>query len=161
MINRIGFSLAVAIMMLCVLCAESLAQAPATEVSGTKKIYELLPGLDKRLIDPTADPCVDFFKYACGNFSKLYPIPSDRPAFGTGAMIAEYTQNVLHSMLEKAATAGSSRTPNEQKIGDNYAACMDVGAISRSGLKPLRTELDRIAAIKSAGELPEIVGTIN
>jgi putative endopeptidase len=125
--------------------------------ASSEKTYQLLPGLDKRLIDTTADPCTDFFKYACGNFEKLYPIPSDRSSFGTGAMIAEYTQNVLHTMLEKAAAGGSGRNPNEQKIGDNYAACMDVDAINQRGLKPLQPELDRIAALKSKDELPELL----
>ena len=40
-------------------------------------------------------------------------------------MIADHTEYVLHSMLEKAAAGGADRTPNEQKIGDSYAACMD------------------------------------
>ena len=116
-----------------------------------------MPGLDKRLIDTTADPCTDFFKYACGNFSKLYPIPNDRSAYGTGAMVADYTEYVLHTMLEKAAAGGAGRTPNEQKIGDSYAACMDVDAINQKGLKPLQPELDRIAALKSKDELPELL----
>ena len=66
----------------------------------------LLPGLDTRLIDTHADPCVDFFQYACGNFSKLYPIPNDRSSYGTGTIIAEYTENALHTMLETAAAGG-------------------------------------------------------
>ena len=79
-----------AFIVVSVLCTPLIAQTPGAG-SSAGKTYELLPGLDKHLIDTNADPCVDFFLYACGNFSKLYPIPSDRSAFGTGAMIAEYT----------------------------------------------------------------------
>jgi hypothetical protein len=45
-------------------------------------------------------------------------------------MVADHTEYVLHSMLEKAAAGGAGRTPNEQKIGDSYAACMDVAKAS-------------------------------
>ena len=44
---------------------------------------ERAPGLDKAAIDRTANPCEDFFQYACGNFAKLHPIPKDRSSFGT------------------------------------------------------------------------------
>jgi len=139
------------------LCAGLMAQTQGDGKAATEKALERLPGLDKQLIDTTADPCTDFFRYACGNFSKLYPIPNDRSAYGTGAMIAEYTERILHSMLEKAAVGGSGRTPNEQKIGDSFAACMDVDAINQKGLKSLQPELDRIAGLKSKDELPELL----
>src|ERR1700680_3430714 len=137
MMKRMAASLAIALMVVSALCMTSIAQMPSAGAADSEKTYELLPGLDKRLIDTTADPCVDFFQYACGNFTKLYPIPNDRSGFGTGAMIAEYTQHVLHTMLEKAAAGGAGRNPNErpneQKIGDAYAACMDVDAINQKG----------------------------
>ena len=60
-------------------------------------------------------------------------------------------------MLEKAAAGGAGRTPNEQKIGDSYAACMDVDTINQKGLTPLQMELDRITALKSKDELPELL----
>ena len=124
--------------------------------SAAEKKYER-PGLDKDIIDTTADPCVDFFQYACGNFSKLYPIPSDRSGYGTGAMIAEHNEYVLHTMLEKAAAGGAERTPNEQKIGDYYASCMDADAINQKGLQPLQPDLDRIAALKDKSELTSLL----
>jgi putative endopeptidase len=152
-----GTGLSIALVLVSALCITSTAQTATAGTASSEKTYELLPGLDKHLIDTTADPCVDFFQYACGNFTKLYPIPNDRSAFGTGAMIVEYTQHVLHTMLEKAAAGGAGRSPNEQKIGDTYAACMDVDAIKQKGLKPLQPELDRIAALKSKDELPELL----
>jgi len=157
MMIRRAARLAIALMVGSALCMTSMAQAPGSGTASEERTYELLPGLDRRLIDTTADPCVDFFQYACGNFNKLYPIPNDRSGFGTGAMIAEYTQHVLHAMLEKAAAGGAGRNPNEQRIGDAYAACMDVEAINQKGLKPLQPELDRIAALKSKDELPELL----
>ena len=116
-----------------------------------------LPGIDTRFIDKTADPCTNFFQYACGNFTKIYPIPPDKSAFGSGAILYDYNQTILHTMLEKAAAGGAGRTPNEQKIGDYYASCMDESAIDQQGLKPLQADLDRIAALKSKDDLPELL----
>ena len=136
------------------LAAGALAQSAGSTASSN---YDLLPGLDTQLIDKAADPCVNFFQYACGNFSKLYPIPNDRSSYGTGAMIAEHTEKILHALLENAAAGGASRTPNEQKIGDYYAACMDTAAINQKGLKPLQPDLDRIAALKDKSELTPLL----
>jgi endothelin-converting enzyme/putative endopeptidase len=133
-------------------CASSLfSQAPAGEKP------KLLPGLDTSLIDTTADPCTDFSQYACGHFNALHPIPKDRSAYGTGAIVFEYTEYVLHAMLEKAAAGGAERTANEQKIGDYYASCLDTASIESHGLKPLQPDLDRIAALKSKDELPALL----
>jgi endothelin-converting enzyme/putative endopeptidase len=72
-------------------------------------------------------------------------------------MVAEYNQRVLHMMLEKATEGGSDRGPNEQKIGDYYASCMDQDAINHKGLAPLQPELDRIAELNSKNELTSLL----
>ena len=71
--------------------------------------------------------------------------------------MADYTEYILHTMLEKAAAGGSSRTPNEQKIGDYYAACIETKTINERGLKSLEAELGRISALKSKDELPALL----
>ncbi len=131
--------------------------AQAQAAGNSDKDYKLLPGLDEQLIDRSADPCTNFFKYACGNFTKLYPIPADMAGFGTGAMVFNHTEYVLHALLEKVAANNSSRTPDEQKIGDFYASCMDTDAIHAEGLKPLQPEIDRITALTDKKELTALL----
>src|SRR5207302_9807038 len=61
------------------------------------------------------------------------------------------------SSLGQAAAGGANRSPNEQKIGDYYASCLDTAAINREGLKPLQPEFDRIQALKSKDELAPLL----
>jgi endothelin-converting enzyme/putative endopeptidase len=132
--------------------------APAqTAAPAATKPVQLLPGLDKQLIDTAANPCVDFAAYACGNFDKLYPIPADKSGYGSGAIVFDYTQQVLHDLLDKVAVASSTRTANEQKIGDFYATCIDTDAIHAAGLKPLQPDLDRIAALTDKKQLTPLL----
>jgi len=133
------------------------AQAAGNPSSGTEKNVQLLPGIDKQLIDSSVDPCVNFWKYACGNFSKLYPIPPDKSAYGSGTIVFDYTQQVLHNLLDSVAAPSAQQTPNEQKIGDFYASCLDEKAIDAAGLKPLQPELDRIAALSDKKQLTDLL----
>ena len=155
-----GFSgavVVVALMGTAFLVSGPVAGAQAKAAMDTDKSAPLPPGLDKRFMDTTADPCVDFAQYACGNFSKLYPIPADKSSFDDFSIVYDHTQVVLHTLLEKTEANNPGRTPNEQKIGDYYATCMNKDAIQAAGLKPLQPELDRVAALKSKTELTALL----
>lgn len=129
------------------------ASAQTKTAADAEKNPPLPASLDKRFMDKTADPCVNFARYACGNFSKLYPIPPDKTGYGTFYILYDHTQFALHALLEKVEADSSSRTANEQKIGDFYATCLNKDAIQAKGLKPLQPEFDRIAAIQNKSEL--------
>jgi putative endopeptidase len=113
--------------------------------------------LNPAYMDTTADPCVNFYQYACGAYLKQHPIPPDESSYGQFNAIVDENRLVLKGILEKAAAGGGARSANEQKIGDYYATCMNGDAIDQAGLKPLQPLLDRIAALKSKEDLPGLV----
>ncbi len=112
-----------------------------------------LPGFSPANMDRTADPCVNFYQYACGTWLKNNPIPPDESRWGNFDALNQRNQQVLRDILEKAAKDDPKRDPIDQKIGDFYAACMDETTINKQGLEPLKPDLDRIAAISAKNAL--------
>src|SRR5436305_3775326 len=104
-------------------------------------------------LDKTADPCVDFYQYACGTWMARHPIPADRASYGTGAMVFDQNLDALHDALEVAENPTAKRNPAERRVGDYYAACMDERGINEAGTKPLAAELARINAVATKAGL--------
>jgi putative endopeptidase len=111
-------------------------------------------GIVPAWIDTTADPCQDFFAYACGGFVKSTVIPSDRATWGTTEIIQKSNEEWLRAVLEKDA-AGGGADAGAKKIGDYYAACIDEGAVEKAGLtpiKPLLAEVAKVTDVRSLGK---------
>ncbi|HUY94666.1 MAG TPA: M13 family metallopeptidase [Terracidiphilus sp.] len=117
---------------------------------------------DPTLIDATVDPCQNFYRYSCNGWFKKNPLPPDQTSYGRFTELYELNRVHLRQILEAAASAHpAARSANEQKIGDEYASCMDVSAIDKQGMAPLQPELDRIAALTSVNDLPALLGHLH
>src|SRR5262245_24095689 len=115
-------------------------------------------GLELGAINRRADPCVDFYQFACGAWTASNPIPADRSRWGRFDELQEKNNNILRRILETAAAGGD---PASRKIGDYYASCMDEPAVDRKGIAPLETELRAIAARTSVNGLPDLLGGLH
>jgi len=146
----------IAMLLFAATCA--LGQAPKPAPAGADSAKEQpAPKFDIGNIDKTADPCTDFYQYACGNWIKNNPIPGDQSSWESFGEVYEHNLVVLRQVLEKASANDPARSPVQQKIGDFYAACMDEAAANKAGYKPLQPELDRIAAIRDKTQMIELM----
>jgi endothelin-converting enzyme/putative endopeptidase len=121
----------------------------------------LLAGARRPGDGQSADPCVDFYQYACGGWIKANPIPPDRASWNVYAKLAQDNQRFLWGILESLAKPAAPRNEVQQKIGDYFAACMDEAAIEKLGAAPLKPHLDRIVAMMSKQELPEVLARLH
>ncbi|KAA6457173.1 M13 family metallopeptidase [Acidobacteria bacterium AB60] len=130
--------------------------------SGAAPSRSELKVFDPSLIDASVDPCENFYRFSCNGWFKKNPLPPDQTSYGRFTELAELNRLHLKQILEGAANAHpESRNANEQKIGDEYASCMDTEAIDKAGLAPLKAELDRIATLKSREQLPALLGHLH
>ena len=76
-------------------------------------------------MDLTADPCDDFYQYACGNWERKNPIPEDKAGFDTFEMLRESLDTVLRDLLLEPDD--NETTEAAKKAKDLFTSCMDEG----------------------------------
>jgi putative endopeptidase len=109
-------------------------------------------GLDPDSLDRTADPCDDFYQFACGGYIAKTEIPNDKPiAMRSFVSIGDRNLEFEKSILETASTK-PGEDPIMKQLGAYYGSCMNEPAIEKTGiapLKPLLAQIDRVRDAKS------------
>src|SRR5579875_1582798 len=143
------------------LVTPSFRAQQTTDTPGTASTahYKLAPAFDTSAMDPKTDPCQDFYKFACGNYAARNPIPADQTEVDQFYTLYNVNSERLQGILNRFSAASASRTPNEQKIGDDYAACVNTQLIEQKGLAPVEELLDDISRVSKPG-LPYFAGEL-
>jgi putative endopeptidase len=144
------------------LASGALAQQPVTSsatAAAPVTHYELGTSFDLAAMDTKADPCTDFYQFACGKFASTHPIPADQSEVDQFFVLQNVDTQELNGILSKYAVASPDRSPAEKKIGDYYAACMDTGLIDQKDMKPAAALLGEIDRVTKPG-LPYLAGEL-
>ncbi|MGA3263551.1 MAG: M13 family metallopeptidase [Terracidiphilus sp.] len=135
----------------------AFAQAPAATDPAKPTPPVAIKSFDLPAIDKSADPCTDFYQYACGNWIKNNPIPADQVRWGRSFSLLR-ERNIYLLWQELDAAANHAGSPLEKQYGNYFAACMDTALIEQKGLKPLEPAFKRIAGLKDAHKLAALIG---
>jgi putative endopeptidase len=144
-------------------CSSAPAPRPAATAPQAASTSQALPAVDESAMDPTVNPCGDFYQYACGGWMKANPIPPDKSrwtrSFDT---VNERNQLLLRDILEKdAAGQADPADPYAKKVGDFYATCMDEQKAEAASLTTLKDRLAAIDALKDPKQIARLVGEMH
>jgi putative endopeptidase len=153
---RIGTAL-----VLAVLASAAPGQTPPASQSDaeTPKPPPAVRSLELSAIDQSADACSDFYQYACGNWIKDNPVPKDQVRWVLSFSLLQ--QRHLYELWQRLARAVTKpANPLQRKYGDFFAACMDVDELQKKDLGPLKSTLDRIAALTDSKGIATLMGDL-
>jgi endothelin-converting enzyme/putative endopeptidase len=114
-------------------------------------------GIDLAAMDTSANPCSDFYQYACGGWIAKHPTPPDQPRYGRFDELQDRNNEILRLILQDAMAPGIT-DPDMKKLGDYFASCMNEKTIATKAAAPLDGDLKRVDAIKTKTEIPAVVG---
>ncbi len=133
----------------------------AVATAQTSQAPVQLQHVDVTNMDSSASPCDNFYQYVCGKMNSANPIPPDQIFWGVGGVLEEWNNQVLRGILEKNQAPVASRTPNEQKIGDFYASCVDQAKENKDDLPTIQPLLARIDGMRDKREIATVLAAMH
>lgn len=101
-------------------------------------------------MNKTADPCDDFFEFACGSFVSTTAIPEDKAEVSQFSLADEHLQEQLRVLVEEPIRDNELKPFKLAK--EYYKLCMDVKKIEKIGLGTIK------GMVQELGGWPVVLG---
>nr|XP_055162775.1 membrane metallo-endopeptidase-like 1 [Nyctereutes procyonoides] len=90
-------------------------------------------------MDPSREPCEDFYQYACGGWLRRHVIPETNSRYSVFDILRDELEVILKGVLENAT---AQDRPAVQKAKMLYRSCMNESVIEKRDSQPLLNILD-------------------
>ncbi|MGH8308603.1 MAG: M13 family metallopeptidase [Steroidobacteraceae bacterium] len=142
-------------------CAAQTPRTPGGEQAAPspRAAAPLKSGLDLGGFDRSVRPQDDLYRFTGGAWLARTEIPADRATFGALELLEVQAEQRTRQIIEDASRARNRAPGSEaQKIGDFYTSFMDTARLEQAGIEPLKAELARIDAIRTARDVAAQIG---
>jgi putative endopeptidase len=113
------------------------------------------PGLDSATFDPAVRVQDDLFRAVNGTWLTTTAIPADKAEFGTFIQLRDTADARVRAIVDELASKKHKAGSIEQKVGAYYASYLNVDAIDKAGMAPVRpalAEIDKLASVKELAQ---------
>jgi putative endopeptidase len=131
--------------------ASAQQSAATTAVAEPKPVHFGTWGVDISTRDPSVKPGDDFQRYASGKWMDENDIPADKSQNGVGSELNDRNQEQLRAIV--------ALSPADSQIGAFYKSYMDEARLEALDAKPVKADLDRVAAISSKAEFTSFMAS--
>ncbi|XP_032362978.1 endothelin-converting enzyme-like 1 [Etheostoma spectabile] len=108
-------------------------------------------------IDPTIQPCQDFYSFACGGWLRRHGIPEDKLSYGIITAIGEHNEEKLQRLLlDPIRRRGPDSA--ERKVKEFYRSCINIQEIDKLGSDPMTEVIDSCGGWDLVGAPPGAAG---
>ncbi|KAH9487692.1 Membrane metallo-endopeptidase-like 1 [Bulinus truncatus] len=90
-------------------------------------------------LDPTVDPCVDMYKFACGGWTRENDIPEGYQIWSAMDKMTETINRQLIELIEEDGWVFKGKNSTAvKKLKQLYKSCKDVRVIEGKGAQPIK-----------------------
>jgi len=109
-------------------------------------------------MDHSVRPGDNFFKFVNGRWLDETEIPADKSSYGGFSILADLSDTRVKTIIEDMSKSEFGAGTEAQKIGDFYASFTDTDAINAAGLNPVKSDLAKIADVKTHADVARLMG---
>lgn len=122
---------------------------------------DLLRGVDKSNMNPTAKPGTDFYEYATGGWTKAHPLTPEYSRYSQFDALSDNNNKQIRELIEDIASKKYEQGSLEQKIGSLYRLAMDSVRRNNDDFNPIKPTLHEIQNATSRQNIQYLVAKLH